>query len=342
MGTSPLDLTEQSLGGTGLCDGLQPLAGAPADRAVVFELPPHEAIGVLGATHDSQLVAILEHLDGWVDKACGVPHAKPSTLGIHHSHIASHGDEGSCGGGYRRWLCRGEQGQVQSPRQEVLVAKRSESHGFVDWSVFVPFYAGSAEILGDHTLFDNELAYRRPQDLGAPLGQVVGEEAEADVVSSLREVAAQLVSDHGLGNRSDSGRLPSQQLTQRAETRFTGALVPSGAFDATAFEILNEPTLVFEGLGDRGTPDLKTARVLEEGQEGLIYMAPSLGKVCGDVLLCQPGVDSQQEEDHRQTSDGGQQDLLQHVNPVLVRRSPHHCTTPFSPTTNRFRNLHWR
>ena len=292
--------------------GCEPFTGTPCNRAAAIELPPGESVGALWARDHAEDFVVMGGLNGWMAETRAGSHAKAGAFCVHHAYVASHGDPLCDGWGHTRSLGACQQRRVQTPGDEMLPPKGSELRGSVAGRIHLPFYGCSAEVLADHAWLHNQFTDRRSQRFGPALFEIEREEAEADVVPSLREVAAEAVTDHGLGHRRDSGRLVPEEFAKRAELHLAWTLLVIHALHPSSLEVLDQLAVLLEGLGDRGAPSLGAAFRLEMGQERLVNVVPGLREVCGRILLRLTRSERDQEQGRSQAGDGGDEDLVQH------------------------------
>jgi hypothetical protein len=293
-------------------DGLKPFAGTPSEGAVMVKLPPCEPVTSFGSTNDLEDFAVLCRFDGGVAETWPGTHAQPGPFGVQHRDMASHGDLQADSGGDSGRFHGCQQRWIEPSGVKVLTSEVSELHGHAGRGVGMPFQASVPEILGDDPRLHKHLGDGRAEYVRTAVLEVEAEEAEADVVSCLCEVAAETVSDHGVGHGGHPRSLVSQEFTQCAERDLAWALVLFHAFQASALKVLNKLSIFFKGLGDGETNDLQTAVRLEGGQEGFINVVPRLGEVRGCLLLCLTRPESDQDHGQSQAPEDGNRDLVKH------------------------------
>lgn len=293
-------------------DRLKPLAGTPSEGAAAVKLPPGEPVPGFGSPNDLEDVAILRLFNGGVAETWPGPHAQPGTLGVQHSDTAAYGDFEDGGGGDSGRLHGRQQGRIVPPGVKVLASEVSKLHGHAGRGIGMPFQARVTEILGDDAGLHKHFANGRA-DHGRPTVFLVeGEEAEADVVSRLCEVAAEAVSDHGVGHRRYPGSLLSHEFAQWAKYGLARALILLHTFQTSALEVLDKLSVLFKGLGDGEAEDLRTALRHKGGQEGFINVVPRLGEVRGRLFLCPTWPESDQDHGQSQAPDDEDCGLLRH------------------------------
>jgi hypothetical protein len=293
-------------------DGLKPFAGTPSEGAAVVKLPPREPITGFGSTNDLEDVAVLRLFNGGVAETWPGTHAQTGPFGVQHPDTAAYGDLKGDGRGDSGRFHGCQQRWIEPSGVKVLASEVSKLHSHAGRGVGMPFQTSVLEILGDDPGLHKHLAYGRAEHVRTAVLEVEGEEAEADVVSCLCEVAAETVSDHRVGHRGYSRSLLAQEFAQCAERGLTRALVLLRAFQASTLEVLNKLSVLFKGLGDGEAKYLQTALRHKGGQEGFIDVVPRLGEVRGRLFLCLTGPESDQDRDQSQAPDDGDCDLLQH------------------------------
>jgi len=302
----------QFLWASGCLDRLEPFAGTPTRGAIILESPPGESIIALRPFNHDKDVAVLERLDSRVAGARSRTHAEPGAFGVDHSDLPTDGDALYGGCGHTRRFDGREQRWIEPTGGEVLASQRAKPHGRAGRRIHLPLDPRLPEVLGDDSGLYTQFADGRTQNLQTAVLVVEGEEAEADVVSSLGEVAAESVSDHGLGYWRDPGSLVTQEFSQRAEATFARGITSPSAFPSSVLEVLDESTALLERLGDGRAKELRTSLRLETGQERFVNVVSRLREVRGRFLLCLTGPECEQDQNQSQAPDSGKDDLFQH------------------------------
>ncbi len=274
------------LGRVRFLDGHEPFGSAPPEGALVIQVPPGEAISDFGAADHMKHAPFLDHLYRLVAETSAGPEAKPRSFGVYYRDVVPDSDivctSLRCGG----MFCGLKQGGIQTFGAEVLLAKSTKLHRCASKGIRVPLYASALEVLGNHAWLNSEFAYGGTEYVSATLIEVESEEAEADIVSRIREVAAEPASNQGVGHGSGARGAMAEKLPKRAHMHF-GRIAHFGrALHSCASKVLNQMAVLFYyGFCDGRSPNLKTTFCLKKREEGFFEVMACSRKILAQGVL---------------------------------------------------------
>lgn len=238
----------------GRLSAFEPLASAPTQGSAVVQIPPCEAVSMLGPSDHPESGPFPKHFYRLAAKSGTGPQAQSHTSGVPYPDVISHVDILGTSVGHGCRFHGEEQGRIQSFRVEVFLADSSKPHRRVGRRIHMPLYPRIPKALCEHAWLNCGFAYRRTQGVRTSVIQVEGEETEANIVSGFCEVLAKSIADHGLRYRRRSWRALAEKFSQWAQTHFAWTLGFREALHPGALKILNQATVLFEGFRNRGAP----------------------------------------------------------------------------------------
>lgn len=118
------------LRGVACLDAFKPLVCAPAEGAVVIQVPPSETINGFGPADHMKYGSFLQHFCHGVVESSAAAKAKPRSFGVCDSNVVSDSDKFTIGSRCDGRFDGREQSGIQAFRAEVLFADSAKLHGF--------------------------------------------------------------------------------------------------------------------------------------------------------------------------------------------------------------------